>query len=159
MDITFIDETEKVPTEEIKEIENLLQFAAGFLEIAEDTEMSVTFTDNAGIQVINRDYRGKDMPTDVISFALEDEGEDELPIIFDDEELAELPRNLGDLIISTERAAEQAFEYGHTLEREMGFLAVPGFLHLTGYDHMEPEDEKEMFGLQKEILDAYGLKR
>lgn len=81
MDITFIDETEKVPTEEIKEIENLLQFAAGFLEIAEDTEMSVTFTDNAGIQVINRDYRGKDMPTDVISFALEDEGEDELPII------------------------------------------------------------------------------
>ena len=147
MDITFIDETEKVPTEEIKEIENLLQFAAGFLEIAEDTEMSVTFTDNAGIQVINRDYRGKDMPTDVISFALEDEGEDELPIIFDDEELAELPRNLGDLII------------GHTLEREMGFLAVHGFLHLNGYDHMEPEDEKEMFGLQKEILDAYGLKR
>lgn len=130
MDITFIDETEKVPTEEIKEIENLLQFAAGFLEIAEDTEMSVTFTDNAGIQVINRDYRGKDMPTDVISFALEDEGEDELPIIFDDEELAELPRNLGDLIISTERAAEQAVEYGHTLEREMGFLAVHGFLHL-----------------------------
>lgn len=159
MDITFIDETEKVPTEESKEIENLLQFAAGFLEIAEDTEMSVTFTDNAGIQVINRDYRGKDMPTDVISFALEDEGEDELPIIFDDEELAELPRNLGDLIISTERAAEQAFEYGHTLEREMGFLAVHGFLHLNGYDHMEPEDEKEMFGLQKEILDAYGLKR
>lgn len=159
MDITFIDETEKVPTEEIKEIENLLQFAAGFLEIAEDTEMSVTFTDNAGIQMINRDYRGKDMPTDVISFALEDEGEDELPIIFDDEELAELPRNLGDLIISTERAAEQAVEYGHTLEREMGFLAVHGFLHLNGYDHMVPEDEKEMFGLQKEILDAYGLKR
>ena len=159
MDITFIDETEKVPTEEIKEIENLLQFAAGFLEIAEDTEMSVTFTDNAGIQVINRDYRGKDMPTDVISFALEDEGEDELPIIFDDEELAELPRNLGDLIISTERAAEQAFEYGHTLEREMGFLAVHGFLHLNGYDHMEKKKKKEMFGLQKEILDAYGLKR
>ncbi|MGC3569662.1 rRNA maturation RNase YbeY, partial [Enterococcus faecalis] len=86
----------------MKENENLLQFAAGFLEIAEETEMSVTFTDNAGIQVINRDYRGKEMPTDVISFALEDEGEDELPIIFDDEELAELPRNLGDLIISPE---------------------------------------------------------
>ena len=72
MDITFIDETEKVPTEEIKEIENFA-ICAGFLEIAEDTEMSVTFTDNA-YQVINRDYRGKDMPTDVISFALEDEG-------------------------------------------------------------------------------------
>ena len=82
------------------------------------------FTDN-GIQVINRDYRGKDMPTDVISFALEDEGEDELPIIFDDEELAELPRNLGDLIISTERA-EQAVEYGHIGARN-GLLAVHGF--------------------------------
>lgn len=77
--------------------------------------------------MINRDYRGKDMPTDVISFALEDEGEDELPIIFDDEELAELPRNLGDLIISTERAAEQAVEYGHTLEREMGFWQYMAF--------------------------------
>ena len=87
----------------------------------------MTFTDNAGIQVINRDYRGKDMPTDVISFALEDEGEDELPIIFDDEELAELPHNLGDLIISTERAAEQAVEYGHTLEREMGFWQYMAF--------------------------------
>ena len=86
-------------------------------------------------------------------------GKTNCQLFFDDEELAELPRNLGDLIIPTERAAEQAVEYGHTLEREMGFLAVHGFLHLNGYDHMEPEDEKEMFGLQKEILDAYGLKR
>ena len=78
-----------------------------------------------------------------------------MPIIFDDEELAELPRNLGDLIISTERAAEQAVEYGHTLEREWAFGST-WLLHLNGYDHMEPEDEKEMFGLQKEILDAYG---
>lgn len=158
MDITFIDETEKVSAENIQEVEDLLQFAAGFLEISEDTEMSVTFTDNAGIQVINRDYRGKDMPTDVISFALEEEGEDEMPIIFETEETV-FPRNLGDIIISTERAAEQAAEYGHTIEREIGFLAVHGFLHINGYDHMEPEDEKEMFGLQKEILDAYGLKR
>ncbi|WP_086312920.1 endoribonuclease YbeY [Enterococcus sp. 7F3_DIV0205] len=158
MDISFIDETNNLSKENLEEVESLLQFAADFLKISEDTEMSVSFMDNAGIQVINRDYRGKDVPTDVISFALEEEGEDELPIIFEDADEA-FPRNLGDIMISTERAAEQAAEYGHSFERELGFLAVHGFLHLNGYDHMEPDDEKEMFGLQKEILDAYGLKR
>ncbi|EOL42114.1 metalloprotein YbeY [Enterococcus phoeniculicola] len=157
MDITFIDETEKVSEDKIKEIDDLLQFAADHLSLPKDTEMSVTFMDNAAIQLINRDYRGKDAPTDVISFALEEEGEDEIPVIF--EEDMQLPRNLGDIMISTERAAEQAAEYGHTYDRELGFLAVHGFLHINGYDHMTPEDEKEMFGLQKEILDAYGLKR
>ncbi|WP_207696082.1 endoribonuclease YbeY [Enterococcus sp. DIV0212c] len=158
MDITFIDETNRLSKDNLEEVENLLQFAADYLKIPEDTEMSVSFMDNSGIQVINRDYRGKDAPTDVISFALEEEGEEEMPIIFEDE--AEIfPRNLGDIMISTERASEQAVEYGHSFERELGFLAVHGFLHLNGYDHMEPADEKEMFGLQKEILDAYGLKR
>lgn len=158
MDISFIDETNNLSKENLEEVENLLQFAADFLKVSKDAEMSVTFMDNAGIQVINKDYRGKNVPTDVISFALEEEGEDELPIIFEDK-LVAFPRNLGDIMISTERAAEQATEYGHSFERELGFLAVHGFLHLNGYDHMEPEDEKEMFGLQKEILDAYGLKR
>lgn len=145
-------------TEKMKEIDDLLQFAASYLELPEETEMSVTFMDNAAIQVINRDYRGKDAPTDVISFALEEEGEDEIPVIFEDGENP-LPRVLGDIMISTERAAEQAEAYGHSYDRELGFLAVHGFLHINGYDHMTPEDEKEMFGLQKEILDAYGLKR
>ncbi|MBM7688275.1 rRNA maturation RNase YbeY [Enterococcus ureilyticus] len=158
MDISFIDETNNLSQDNLEEVENLLQFAASHLKISDDTEMSVTFMDNSGIQVINKEYRGKDVPTDVISFALEEEGEDEVPIIFEDEDAA-FPRNLGDIMISTERAAEQAQEYGHSFERELGFLAVHGFLHLNGYDHMEPEDEKEMFGLQKEILDAYGLKR
>ncbi|MGM0124972.1 endoribonuclease YbeY [Enterococcus sp. AZ194] len=158
MDITFIDETTKVSEEKIKEIENLLQFAADYLSLPKDTEMSVTFMNNAAIQVINRDYRGKDAPTDVISFALEEEGEDEVPVIFEDDEL-DIPRNLGDIMISIERAAEQAEEFGHTYDRELGFLAVHGFLHINGYDHMTAEDEEEMFGLQKEILDAYGLKR
>ncbi|KAF1295819.1 rRNA maturation RNase YbeY [Enterococcus sp. JM4C] len=159
MDITFIDETSKVSEEKIKEIDNLLQFAADYLSLPEDTEMSVTFMDNAAIQVINRDYRGKDAPTDVISFALEEEGEDEIPVIFEDGDEMEIPRNLGDIMISIERAAEQAAEFGHTYERELGFLSVHGFLHINGYDHMIPEDEEKMFGLQKEILDAYGLKR
>ena len=157
MDITFIDETGAVSQDKITEIDDLLQFAADYVKLPEDTEISVTFMDNAAIQVINRDYRDKDAATDVISFAMEEDGEGEMPIIFD-EEMA-MPRNLGDIMISTERAAEQAEEYGHSFDRELGFLAVHGFLHINGYDHMTPEDEKEMFGLQKEILDAYGLER
>ena len=97
--------------------------------------------------------------SDVISFALEDEGEGELAVIFDEDEDFDLPRNLGDIMISVERAKEQAEEYGHSFDRELGFLAVHGFLHLNGYDHMTPEDEKEMFTLQEDILTAYGLKR
>ncbi|WP_159721344.1 rRNA maturation RNase YbeY [Enterococcus sp. CSURQ0835] len=158
MDVTFIDETNQVSEEKIKEIDDLLQFAADYLKLPEDTEMSVTFMDNAAIQVINRDYRGKDAPTDVISFALEEESDDEVPVVFEDGD-DPLPRNLGDIMISIERAKEQAQDYGHSYDRELGFLAVHGFLHINGYDHMNPEDEKEMFGLQKEILDAYGLKR
>jgi probable rRNA maturation factor len=158
MEIAFLDETNTVSQEKINEIDELLQYAADYLKLPEDTEMSVTFMDNAAIQVINRDYRDKDQPTDVISFALEEETEEELPIIFDDE-MPAMPRNLGDIMISVERAKEQASEYGHSYDRELGFLALHGFLHINGYDHMTPEDEKEMFGLQREILDAYGLKR
>ena len=158
MEIAFLDETNTVSQEKINEIDELLQYAADYLKLPEDTEMSVTFMDNAAIQVINRDYRDKDQPTDVISFALEEETEEELPIIFDDE-MPAMPRNLGDIMISVERAKEQASEYAHSYDRELGFLALHGFLHINGYDHMTPEDEKEMFGLQKEILDAYGLKR
>lgn len=160
MEIAFIDENERVTAKKMQEIDDLLQYAASHLDLPEDTEMSITFMDNNEIQEINRVYRNKDMPTDVISFALEEEGEDELPIIFDKEfGDSQFPRNLGDLMISVERANEQAEEYGHSVDRELGFLALHGFLHLNGYDHMTPEDEKVMFGLQKEILDAYGLKR
>ena len=158
MEIAFLDETNTVSQEKINEIDELLQYAADYLKLPEDTEMSVTFMDNAAIQVINRDYRDKDQPTDVISFALEEETEEELPIIFDDE-MPAMPRNLGDIMISVERAKEQASEYGHSYDRELDYVALHGFLHINGYDHMTPEDEKEMFGLQKEIWDAYGLKR
>ncbi|MGM0254327.1 MULTISPECIES: rRNA maturation RNase YbeY [unclassified Enterococcus] len=158
MDITFIDETNTVSETKIKEIDELLQFAAKKLSLSDETEMSVTFMDNPSIQEINRTYRGKDAPTDVISFALEDEGEDEIPVIFEEDD-EPIPRVLGDIMISIDRAKEQAEEYGHSYDRELGFLAVHGFLHINGYDHMTPEDEAEMFGLQKEILDAYGLKR
>lgn len=159
MEITFIDETQKVSKDEREEIDRLLQYAADYLKLPENSEMSITFMDNEGIQMINRDYRGKDAPTDVISFAIEEAGQNEMPIFFDDEKMTDLPNELGDIMISTQRAQEQAAEYGHSYEREVGFLALHGFLHINGYDHMTPEDEKKMFGLQKEILNAYGLKR
>jgi probable rRNA maturation factor len=80
-------------------------------------------------------------------------GDGEIEIIGD------MPRVLGDIIISVERTREQAEEYGHSFERELGFLAVHGFLHLLGYDHMTEEDEKVMFSRQEEILSSFGLGR
>ena len=159
MEITFIDETKKVSKDEREDMDSLLQYAADYLKLPENSEMSITFMDNEGIQMINRDYRGKDAPTDVISFAIEEAGQNEMPIFFDDEKMTDLPNELGDIMISTQSAQEQPAEYGHSYEREVGFLALHGFLHINGYDHMTPEDEKKMFGLQKEILNAYGLKR
>ncbi|EMA6341636.1 rRNA maturation RNase YbeY [Bacillus cytotoxicus] len=152
--IDFFDETEEVKEDYVDMIRELLEKAAQMEGVEDGTELSVTFVDNERIREINRDYRGKDQPTDVISFALEDMGEGETEIIG-----ADMPRMLGDLIISIPRTKEQAEEYGHSFDRELGFLALHGFLHLLGYDHMTEEDEKEMFGKQKEILGAFGLRR
>ncbi|MBT2731435.1 rRNA maturation RNase YbeY [Carnobacterium sp. ISL-102] len=158
MELDLYDETNQITTEQKELVNSLLEFAGKHLELPNDTEMSVTFVDDDAIQKINKTYRGKDQSTDVISFAIEDEVEDELTINFDNLE-EPMPRNIGDIIISVDKTASQANEYGHSFDRELGFLALHGFLHLNGYDHMDPEDEKEMFGLQKEILEAYGLKR
>ncbi|MGE0910614.1 rRNA maturation RNase YbeY [Bacillus atrophaeus] len=152
--IDIIDETESVAEEMLKEVEKLLQFAAEREGVQDQAEVSVTIVTNDEIQQINKEYRGKDTPTDVISFALEEEGEDELEIVG-----AEMPPVLGDIIISADRTREQAEEYGHSFLRELGFLAVHGFLHLLGYDHMTKEQEEEMFTKQKDLLDNYGLTR
>lgn len=159
MDITMIDKTGQVTDKEKNLVSDLLQTAGKVLSLDDETEMSVTFVDNHEIQEINREFRHKDMPTDVISFAIEDEGEGEPDIVFPDGESLDIPQDLGDIFISIDRAHEQAEEYGHTYERELGFLAVHGFLHLNGFDHMTPEDEEEMFSLQRKILDSYGLQR
>ncbi|MBD7935812.1 MULTISPECIES: rRNA maturation RNase YbeY [Cytobacillus] len=152
--IDFIDETEGLTEAQTREIENLLQFAAVKEVVEEDTEISITFVENARIQEINREYRNKDKATDVISFAMEEMGEGEIPLIGEG-----LPRMLGDIIISIPKAVEQAEEYGHSFMRELGFLSVHGFLHLLGYDHETTEEEKIMFTRQKEILDEFGLQR
>ncbi|SUV12522.1 putative metalloprotease [Priestia megaterium] len=152
--IDFIDETNEVSEEQQKELEQLLEAAAIYENLQEDAEVSVTFVDNDRIQEINHQYRHKNQPTDVISFALEEMGEDEMQIIGD-----EMPRVLGDIVISIPKAHEQAEEYHHSFMRELGFLTVHGFLHLLGYDHETSEDEKEMFTRQKDILEQYGLSR
>ena len=152
--LDLIDETNEVSEEGQSLVESILQFAAKKENIQEGTELSVTFVDNKRIQEINKEYRHKDSATDVISFALEEMGEEEIEIIG-----AEMPRMLGDIIISIERTKEQAEEYGHSFDRELGFLSLHGFLHLLGYDHMTEEDETVMFSRQKEILGEYGLSR
>jgi probable rRNA maturation factor len=154
LSIDFVDETGQLSDKENEMIKGILDFAAGKEEVEEGSEVSVTFVSNERIREINREYRDKDHPTDVISFALEEMGEDEIEIVG-----ADMPRVLGDIIISVERAKEQAEEYNHSFSRELGFLALHGFLHLLGYDHMEERDEKVMFQRQKDILDDYGLKR
>lgn len=159
MDLTIYDQTSNgISQEQHDLVEHVLQFAAQKLQLADSTEMSVTLMNNPAIKRINAQYRGVDRATDVLSFAAEENG-DESPIIMDPELAAELPTNLGDLFVSMDKVAEQAKFLGHSPERELGFLVVHGFLHLNGYDHEQPADEKKMFALQREILDEYGLKR
>ncbi|HBC90404.1 MAG TPA: rRNA maturation RNase YbeY [Lactococcus sp.] len=162
MYIELVDETEQVSEEIIEQTEKLLKFAADYIKLAESKEMAVTFVDNSRSQEINLKYREKDAPTDVISLEYKP---DEEEFFFDEdmeipeELMTELDPFIGELFISIDKAAEQAKEYGHSLKREYGWLVVHGFLHINGYDHYTPEEEAEMFGLQEEILTAYGLKR
>ena len=119
-----------------------------------DCELSVTFADNDGIKQLNSQYRGIDKETDVLSFPLLDfAGGDEPPV----DEPSQL---LGDIVISLEKADEQAKEYGHSFEREVSFLCVHSMLHLLGYDHVNSEEEEtEMRRRQTEILDGMGISR
>lgn len=115
-------------------------------------EVSVTYVDNERIREINRVHRANDRETDVLSFPmLDDEG---FPLNPDTDCCM-----LGDIVISLEKAAAQAKEYGHGFARELAFLTVHSMLHLLGYDHMSEEEEAEMFGKQELILNSLGLTR
>ncbi|MFP7242993.1 rRNA maturation RNase YbeY [Pediococcus pentosaceus] len=156
MDIQTFDHTKEENPKNLELITDILEFAGNYLHLDEETEISVTLMHNDEIHQINKEYRNVDRPTDVISFAINDADDD---IIMDPEMAEEIPANIGDLMISVDKVAEQAEFLGHSYERELGFLCVHGFLHLNGYDHMEKEDQEKMFPLQKEIMNAYGLKR
>ncbi len=115
-------------------------------------EVSVTFTDNAGIKKLNKKYRKIDKETDVLSFPLFDfEGSEEPPV----DEMANM---LGDIVVSLEKAKAQAEEYGHSFEREVAFLCVHSTLHLLGYDHeTSEEDELDMRQRQTAVMQMLGL--
>ena len=161
MKVCFLNQQNKFKvTNEIKALIKKCALAAlKFMEFRTDVEISVVLTDNDEIRTLNNMHRSIDRATDVLSFPMfeyDENGE----IIEDYAEFNEVGDILlGDIVISLERADEQAREYGHSFEREVGFLTVHSMLHLLGYDHMTPEDEEEMFGYQTEILNEIGLVR
>ena len=132
----------------LDKLNNYIKFVVKKLGL-EKCEFNIIIVDNEKIHEINREYRNVDRETDVISFALEDN----MDVKYEDFRL------LGDIYISIDKVKSQALEYGHSEERELCFLATHGILHLLGYDHMEPEDEKEMFSLQESLLDEFNIRR
>jgi len=138
--------------EEIKELETVekVLYSAIEKEKLENVEFNIIIVDNKYIHELNKMYRNIDRETDVITFALEDE--DSIVIPND-------KRILGDIYISIDKAKSQAEEYGHSLLRELSFLAVHGFYHLLGYDHQTKEEEQIMFKKQEEVLESYGITR
>ncbi|ACT00889.1 rRNA maturation RNase YbeY [Paenibacillus sp. JDR-2] len=163
LQLDWSNEQEKmeIPDQWVERLEQLLQIA-GEMEGLTDGEVTLTFTDNEQIHQLNREYRNIDRPTDVLSFAMQDEGTEELDIIFEvesEDEIDPISGMLGDIVISVEKAQEQSEDYGHSLEREIGFLFVHGFLHLLGYDHMDDAGEAEMTAKQEAVLQKAGLSR
>lgn len=138
--------------EEIKELDTVLKvlYSAIDKEKLEAINFNLIIVDNEFIHELNKTYRGIDRETDVITFALEDDDTMVLP---------DGIRVLGDIYISIDKAKSQAKEFNHSLLRELSFLAVHGFYHLLGYDHMNKEDEKVMFARQEEVLSECGIKR
>ena len=134
--------------EEEKQMKDFINYCIEKLKL-KNVMFNVIIIDNKKIHEINKEYRMIDRPTDVISFALEDNKENFISKI----------RMLGDIYISYEKVISQALDYNHSQDRELCFLAIHGLLHLLGYDHMNKEDEIKMFELQKELLNSYGIKK
>lgn len=150
IDFVFDNEVENFENNYEQDFTAIIEQALKTLGIEDDVEVSCVLVDDERIHEINREYRHIDRSTDVISFAMEDN---------DQFYVEGMPRTLGDIFISVDHAKKQAEEYGHTLRREMCFLFTHGILHLLGYDHMTDEQEKEMFGLQDQILGALSIER
>ncbi|MDO5474454.1 MAG: rRNA maturation RNase YbeY [Phascolarctobacterium sp.] len=134
-----------------KRLQDGLNAVAKLHDLDDMTEVDITIVDDEEIHQLNRDYRNVDRPTDVLSFALDEDGEDEPELLEGQLHL------LGDIIISAETATRQAEEFGHGLEREIVYLAVHGLLHLLGYDHMVEEDKVIMRAKEEEALRAINL--
>lgn len=144
MNYTFINQTNENSWKNYRVLVTLvMKECIRILKIKKKFQFSVILVDSDTIQEINKQYRQKDQVTDVISFASND------ILGF---EIKESINELGDIFINVDRVRSQALDYGHSLKREFSFLVTHGLLHLLGYDHMNPQEEKEMFQLQEEIL-------
>ncbi|MCF0116467.1 MAG: rRNA maturation RNase YbeY [Bacilli bacterium] len=147
MELTFSNEYDSSFDEYENIYLELMSKTLKYLNKTSNYIVEVNLINNESIHLINKNYRHIDRETDVISFAFDDEFEGEVTI--KDENI---PHLLGEIFISVDKAKSQAIEYGNTLQREMKFLFIHGLLHLLGFDHMNPEDEKIMFYLQDKIL-------
>jgi len=134
--------------DELDELKNVVEFALKYQKV-ENAIFNIIIVDEEEIHKINREYRGKDSVTDVISFALEDDK------VFVETDF----RVLGDIYVCIEKVKSQAEEYGHSFKRELAYLTIHGLLHLLGYDHMTSEEEKIMNEVEEMILNEYGIKR
>lgn len=151
----------EITDELVAKLETVLQIL-GETEGVETGEVALSFVDDAAIHQLNRDYRGVDKPTDVLSFAMQEDGEGEPDIVFEvesEDEEEPFGNMLGDIIISVPRAIAQSEDYGHSVERELGFLFAHGFLHLLGYDHQDEAAERIMMDKQEAALQKVGMIR
>ncbi len=150
MEILFDNRQKKLPYPE--DLEELLQSAVELCleeeQITKEIEVSISFVDNDEIQKLNRDYRGMDRITDVLSFPQ-----------YENIKEIENPICLGDIVISLEKAFEQSREYGHSFKREVAFLTVHSMFHLMGYDHDTPENTSMMREKEEKVLQQLGVKR
>ena len=154
--VIYANEQDKFETEKLSEmIETCIQAVLNNHNIEDEAEISVLFTDNEGIRQINAEMRGIDKATDVLSFP---QYEFETPGIIEKEDGYPYLL-LGDIVLSLEKADEQAKEFGHSYEREVGYLTVHSMCHLLGYDHMTDADKPVMRAKEEEILDKIGLIR
>lgn len=175
MIIDIIDDEKYLTTNQETLIQDVVELTANYLKMTGEIEVDISIVSNDEIHQLNLEYRQIDRPTDVLSFALEEVSSEfdisdfsAFTLDLDSEKEEDdtsssqahtIPRHLGDIIISYPRAKEQAEEYQHSLERELAFLAVHGFLHLNGFDHQTKEEEATMFGIQEEVLRQHGLSR
>jgi probable rRNA maturation factor len=150
MDVLFDNSTDFELDEKL--IETVVEGVLKYENAPDNCEVSFSLVNNEEIHELNRTYRGIDRPTDVLSFPLID---------FENEGMPDGRSTivLGDIIISIEKAQQQAEEYGHSLKRELAFLTAHSMLHLLGYDHMVEDEERVMFQKQEEILAGLGITR
>ncbi len=150
MELSVINKQTKIEYEEtlIGTLEELMSACLNHEDVTTDLEVSLMFVDNQGIKELNRDYRGKDQETDVLSFPQYDDFEDFV------EEMM-----LGDIVISLEKAVEQANDYNHSFGREVCYLVVHSMFHLLGYDHMNDDDKQEMRAKEDAVLNAFKILR